>query len=95
MKIQLKQIQILPLKCIGGLCGFASCILNDSFFLGNIAIYSSPSSKHGFRVVFPNKKLPSGKVLDVFYPVCKEAGEAIQEAVVNEYLQVMDKFNNN
>ena len=86
------EIQIVPIKPLNGLVAFASAVINSQFFVGNIAVYSSPSSKTGFRLVFPTKKLSSGKHIDCFYPVSREAEEAVSRQIIDEYLRLMDNF---
>ncbi len=90
--ISISSVSILPLRPQGGLCGFGSCILNEAYYLGALAIYTSPGSKHGFRVVFPNKRLASGKTVEIFHPLSQEAGAIIEEAIVKEYARIMDNF---
>ena len=93
MKIlEISEIQIIPIKPQNGLMGFASCVINFQFYAGNIAIYTSPSSPQGFRLVFPNKKLASGQVVECFYPICKEAGELVSSAIIKKYVELMDNF---
>lgn len=91
-ELVLSEIQIVTLKPQNGLVGFASCILNSQFYIGNIAIYTSPSSLDGFRLVFPNKKLASGQIVDCFYPISKEAGDLVSMAIIKRYLEIMDNF---
>ena len=92
MPLEISQIQIVPLRPNNGFLGFASCVINNQFYVGNIAIYSSPSSKDGFRLVFPNKKLTSGQVVDCFHPINKEAEKAISSTIIKKYLEVMNSF---
>jgi len=91
--IVISEIQIIPAKPSNGLVGFASVVINNQFYVGNIAIYTSPSSMDGYRLVFPNKKLASGQVVDCFYPINKEAEQQVTLAVVKKYLELMDNFN--
>ena len=91
-EIVISEIQIIPIKPQNGLVGFASCVINNQFYVGNIALYSSPSSKEGFRLVFPAKKLSSGQMVDCFHPITKEAGELITMAIINKYVELMDNF---
>lgn len=93
-KINVTEIQVVVIKPHDGLVAFASFILNQQFYIGNIAIYTSPSSKEGFRLVFPNKKLASGQSVDCFHPISKEAEEAISSAVIKKYTELMDNFQN-
>ncbi len=91
-KLEICEVQIVPIKPLNGLIGFASCVINNQFYVGNIAIYTSPSNLHGFRLVFPNKKLPSGQVVECFYPINKEASELVTAAIVKKYIELMDNF---
>jgi DNA-binding cell septation regulator SpoVG len=65
------------------LIGFASCIVDKRFFVGNIAIHTTLNGD--CRLVFPAKILPNGKQINCFHPITKEAGIAIKEAIINEY----------
>jgi len=91
-EIVVSEIQIVPIKPQNGLVGFASCVINNQFYVGNIAIYTSLSSKNGFRLVFPNKKLASGQAVPCFHPINKEAEEQISSAIISRYIEVMDNF---
>ena len=92
-KLEISEINIVPLRPQNGLVAFTSAVINNQFHIGNIAIYTAPSSKLGFRLVFPNKKLVSGQIIDCFYPINKEAGALVSEAIIKEYLEVMGNFN--
>ena len=91
-RLDIGEINIILIKPKDGLVGFASCVINNQFFFGNIGIYSSPSSQNGFRLVFPNKKLASGQVVDIVHPISKEAGEMITSAIIRKYVELMDNF---
>jgi stage V sporulation protein G len=86
------EIQIIPVKPKDGLIAFASCIINNQFYLGNIAIYTSPSSNDGFRLVYPIKLLPTGKQIYCAHPINRRAGEVIHNAVVGRYNELLEKF---
>lgn len=92
IEIVISEIQIIPIKPQNGLVGFTSCVINNQFYVGNIAIYTSPSSAGGFRLVFPQKKLASGQVVDCFHPINKEAGELVSTAIIKKYVELMDNF---
>lgn len=91
--LKVDEIQIIPIKPQNGLVAFASAVINQQFYVGSIAIYTSPSSKDGFRLVFPNKKLASGQVVECFYPINKEAGERVSSVIIKKYVELMDNFN--
>jgi DNA-binding cell septation regulator SpoVG len=92
LSIAVSQIQIVLVKPLNGLVGFASCIIDNQFYVGNIAIYTSPSSQDGFRLVFPQKKLSSGQVIDCFHPINKDAERQVTLAIVKRYIELMDNF---
>ena len=63
-----------------GLIGFASCLFNDQLALHSIAIYTRPSGD-GIRCVYPEKVLPNGLTVNLFYPTNDGTRKAIEEAV--------------
>lgn len=91
-EILISEIQIIPVKPKGGLVAFASCVVNNQFYLGNIAIYSSPFASEGFRLVYPTKVLHNGMSLSIVYPINKETGEIIQRRLVEEYLKLVENL---
>lgn len=91
IELFISEIQIIPIKPRNGLVAFASCIINDSFYLGNIAIYTSPSNPEGFRLVYPSKTLPNGKDINVFHPINKQSGRIISEAIIKKFKEIISK----
>jgi stage V sporulation protein G len=91
-EIVISEIQIIPVKPKDGLVAFASCVVNNQFYLGNIAIYSSPFASEGFRLVYPTKILHNGTRMNIVYPINKETGEIIQKRIVEEYLKLMENL---
>ncbi len=68
-ELEISEIQIIPVKPKDGLVVFASCVINNSLYIGNIAIYTSLSKPEGFRLVFPSKTLPNGKDINRVHPI--------------------------
>lgn len=96
MKLKISEIQIVPVKPANGLVAFASFVLNDSIYLGSIGILTRPQGS--YRLVYPTKKL-NDRNLNIFYPINKEIGQQIEEAIVASYEKVMkndrhSSFNN-
>ena len=83
--ISISEIQIVPVKPNNGLVAFASCVVNRSLYIGNIAIYTSPTSSNGFRLVYPAKSLPNGKEINCVHPINRETGAAITAAIIDKY----------
>lgn len=65
-----------------GLIGFASCLFYEKLSLNSVAVYTTPSGD--LRLLFPDKLLPNGKQINIFYPIRKEVYEEIRIAIVNK-----------
>ena len=85
------EIQIVPIKPRNGLVAFASCVLNHSLYIGNVAIYTSPTKEEGYRLVYPSKTLPSGLEINCVHPINKETGRAISAAIIDKYKEILSK----
>jgi stage V sporulation protein G len=88
---EIAEVNILPVKPQNGLVAFASLVINNRLYVGNIAVYTSPTAKDGFRLVYPEKVLPNGKRINCVYPITQEAGEVITKAVIERYLGLMQR----
>jgi len=86
-EVTISEIQIVPVPPQNGLVGFASFLINSCFLVGNVAIYTSPSTPGGFRLVYPTKMSVS-----CFHPVIREVGEKIQVKVVARYIELMEEL---
>jgi len=93
-ELTISEIQIIPINPQNGLVGFASAVINNQFYVGSIAIYTSPLSSRGFRVVFPTKKLSNGKHVECFYPINNVINERVSNAIIHEYVKLIENFNN-
>lgn len=91
-ELKVTEVQIIPIKPKDGLVAFASCIINNQFYLGNIAIYTSPTSSDGFRLVFPAKNLPTGKQIQSVYPINRSAYDAVKKAIIQKFEELMRKI---
>ena len=85
----LSEIQVVPIKPQGSLVAFGSCVVNDALYIGDIAIHSSLTNTEGFRLVYPDKILPSGKKVNCIHPINKESGEIISKAIIGEYKKLI------
>lgn len=88
----ISEIQIIPVKPKEGLVAFASCVINESLYIGNIAIYTSPSKLEGYRLVYPSKILPTGKEISCIHPINKESGELISKAIIGRFKEIASKI---
>lgn len=72
------EIQITPIKPHNGLVGFASFVLYGAVYCSSIGIYTRLDG--GYRLTYPTKQV-MGRDMDIFYPINKELGLAIEKAV--------------
>jgi len=87
----ISEIQIVPIKPRNGLVAFASCVINHSLYIGNIAIYTSPAKEEGYRLVYPSKILPNGKEINCVHPINKEAGSTMAASIIDKYKELLSK----
>jgi len=86
-EIEIAQIEIAPVPPQKGLVAFASFLIDGRYFVGSVAIYTSPSTPGGFRLVYPMKMGTC-----CFRPLSRTVGETIQNAVIAKYQEVIKKF---
>lgn len=80
------EVQIVPVQSKNGLVAFASFTFEKAIHCTSVAVYTRPDG--GFRLVYPTKNV-GGRNFDVFYPIKREVGKAIENEVVKKYEDVM------
>ncbi|MFH1363318.1 MAG: septation protein SpoVG family protein [Candidatus Omnitrophota bacterium] len=90
-KLEISEIQILPVKPQNGLVAFCSFILNSQFYIGDVALYTRPDGL-SYRLLYPTRKLPNGKIVSCFHPISKQAGEEVEIAVTSKYIELISKM---
>ena len=90
-RLTISEIQILPIKPQDGLVAFASCVINEALYLGNIAIYTSFSNSEGYRLVYPSKMLPTGMQINIFHPIHRDLGEYLTKTIINKFREIVSK----
>lgn len=81
---KLSEIQIVPVFPDNGLIAFASFVIDNRYFVGNVAIYTKPDGLD-YRLLYPAKTLPNGKKITLFHPINRKTGEAIKQAIIEKY----------
>jgi stage V sporulation protein G len=89
MTNRLSEIQIIPIKPQNGLVAFASFVLDESIYLGSIGIMTRPNG--GYRLVYPTKKVAE-RSLNIFYPINREIAKVIENEIVRQFEDVMNKY---
>lgn len=90
--LKISDIQIIPVVPRDGLVGFCSFIINGCLFVGDVGIFTSFTNPLGYRLLYPDKILKNGKRINCIYPITKEAGLLISEAVIDEYKRLIAKL---
>lgn len=89
MDIQLSKINFVPLKPHNGWIGTLSFVLNGSFYIGGISVYTRKDGS-GIRLLYPTKKTQSGRHLPIFHPLNRETSIAIEENVGEKIAEVFE-----
>ncbi len=87
--ITISDVQIVPVKPSNGLVAFVSFIINGCVYVGDVGIHTSLSNSGGYRLVYPDKVLRTGKRINCVHPVTKEAGDLITGAVLEKFKKVV------
>lgn len=91
--VKISDIQLVPARFKDGLAFFANFVLDGKYFIGNVAVYSLLDGS-GFRLVYPDKKLPNGQQIPLFHPINRELGDEIQREVSAEAMRLLAVGNN-
>ncbi len=86
--MKVSEVNVVPIRPKDGLVAFASCVIDDSLYLGSIAVHTRPSG--GYRLVFPTKVVGDTK-LNIFNPISKSAGTIIDVAVTKKCDEIFGK----
>jgi len=93
MEIILSETQIIPIKPRNGLLAFVNFVINNSFFVGDIALYSL-LNREGYRLSYPIKVLKNGLKVNCFHPINSQVSKSIERQVVTTYLELIEKAKN-
>jgi len=80
--MQISEVQFVPIQQKDGLIGFASFIINSEFKVSNVGVHVSLDGK--IRLVYPGNKFGS-----YIFPIKKELGFQICEAVNQKYQELL------
>ena len=87
MIVEIREVTIIPVKPQKGLVALASCVVDDKLYLGSIGLYTKKDGS-GYRLTYPNKKIGAGS-LNIYHPIHKDVSDAILNAVVAKYEELM------
>ncbi len=87
--MKITEVEVVFVKPHNGLIAFASCVVDDSLYLSNIAIHKKLNAD-GYRLTYPTKGYYT-----IFHPINKATSQAIEFEIFKKLKNVMKKANGN
>jgi DNA-binding cell septation regulator SpoVG len=84
--MRLSKIKIRKIIPKDGLVGFASCVIDDALYIGNIAIFSRLNEDNKYRLVFPVKEVENNKI-SIIHPLTQELYYLLEKEITDVYKQ--------
>lgn len=88
-QMKISEVQIDFIKPNNGLIGFASFVVDGSFYISNITIHTKLNGD-GYRLTYPSKGS-----FTICHPINKCASLEIEAAIFRKLKDVMNKVNRN
>lgn len=82
MKISSIKIKKVPPK--NGHIGFASMVVDNWLYIGNIGVFSRLNDSERLRLVFPEKRIGETRI-PIFYPLNSENYFELEKAVTEKF----------
>ena len=82
------EVNVIPIKPSDGLVAFASCVIDGHLFIGSLGVHQLLSGA-GYRLTYPTKRI-GDKQINYFHPITKEAGLAIEQAIVTKCVELFE-----
>lgn len=76
--MKISEVNVVPIKPDEGLIAFASCVLDDCYYIGSIAVFTKLGG--GYRIVFPTKKIGE-RHMHYHHPINREIQAALLDAI--------------
>jgi stage V sporulation protein G len=86
--MRITEINIIPIKPVDGLIGFASVVLDNSLYLGSMGVYSRLDGT-GYRITYPTKKI-GGKDINIYHPINRDFGQEIEDAITGKARELFE-----
>ena len=87
--MKVTEVEIAFVKPKDGLIAFASVVLDDQLYLSGIAVHRKLVGD-GYRLTYPTRKVGPSQ-LNLFHPIRKPIGLAIEQAVVAKLKDVVSR----
>ena len=86
---KISEVNITLIKPKEGLIGFASCVVDDKWYFGNIGIYTCLEGED-YRLTYPTKKLKNGQNMNTVHPINQEAEQAVKKAIIDKITEIIN-----
>ena len=87
--MKVTEVEVAFVKPKDGLIAFASIVLDDQLYLSGIAIHKKLVGS-GYRLTYPTRRIGESQ-LNVFHPIRKPIGMAIEQAIFAKLNDVLSK----
>jgi len=88
--VYISEVNVTPIKPQDGLIAFASLVVNESLYLGSIAVYTRLDGS--YRLLYPTKKLGE-RFVDLFHPISRETSKQIEAAIFKKCEEIFENSN--
>ena len=88
--MKISEVKICPVKPQDGLVAFASIVIDNSIYLGSIAVYTRLDGS--YRILYPTKRIGT-KYLNVFHPINSECGKQLEDLIVKKCNELFERSN--
>jgi DNA-binding cell septation regulator SpoVG len=87
--MKISEVNIVPIKAVDGLVAFASCVVNEQLYIGSLGVHRRLDGT-GYRITYPTRRV-GARELNYYYPINKQAGSAIEQAIVAKCHELFEK----
>lgn len=89
-KINITELNFIPVKPKDGLVGFVSFLFNRQFYFGNISVFTllSPNKKSTYRLSYPEDPI---RKKSFFHPINRQVQQSIEKAVSDHIDMIQSK----
>jgi DNA-binding cell septation regulator SpoVG len=87
--MKITEVQVIPVRPVDGLVAFGSCVVDGQLYIGSLGIHKRLDGT-GYRITYPTK-LIGNRQLSYFNPITKEAGAAIEKAVIEKCVELFER----
>lgn len=86
-KALITDLDLIEVAPKGSLIGFANFVVERAFSVNGVAIHRRLNG-NGIRLVYPSKKLNSGREISLIYPTNSEIYQMLESVIFEKYQQM-------